>query len=62
MDGLDVFRIDRDLSTAARRIDDQLRHGVAGRVATERADDVDALLDGRTEMGRAFDEITGVEV
>ena len=57
---LDVFRVDRDLSAAAGGVDDQLWDGIACRVAAERADDIDTLLDRRAEMGRAFNQVAGV--
>ena len=60
MDGLDVFWVDRHLPATAWGVDDELRHRVTGRVPTQGADDVDALLDRRPKMGRPLDEVAGV--
>ena len=58
----DVLWIDRDFSAAARGIDDELRDGVAGGVAAETLDDVDAFLDAGAEVAGALDEVALVEV
>ena len=52
----------RDLAAAARRVDDVVRHRVAGGMAAQLRDDLEALLDRRAEVRRAADRVALVEV
>jgi len=57
-----VIGHDRDLSTAARRVDDILGHSVARGVPAQPFHDLDALADGRAEMTGAVYQVALVEV
>jgi hypothetical protein len=53
----EVVGRERHLAAAAGQVDDEVRHGVAGRVAAQAADDLQAALDRRAEVGRAGDRV-----
>jgi len=54
--------IDGDFAAAARGVNDVLRDGVAGGVAAERFDDLDALANGGTKVMGTTNEVTLVNV
>src|SRR5262249_23024741 len=58
----DIIRDQRDLAAAARRIDNEVRDRIAGRVAAQGLDDLDALLHRGAEMRRAGDRVALIEV
>src|SRR6185503_4661458 len=58
----DVFRVDRHLAAAARRVDDVLRHGVTCRVPAQRLHDFQPLAHRRAQVSRAGDEVALVHV
>jgi hypothetical protein len=58
----EVVRHDRDLPAAARASMTYVGHGVAGRVAAQALDDLEALADRRPEVADALDEVALVDV
>ncbi|OQA40918.1 MAG: hypothetical protein BWY52_02744 [Chloroflexi bacterium ADurb.Bin325] len=58
----EVLRHDRDLAAPAGRIHHVGRDGIAGGVAAQPLDDLDALADRRAEMARARHQVALVEV
>lgn len=58
----DVFGADGDFAAAAGGIDDVLGDGVAGGMASEFIDDLEALSDAGTEVSGAGDEIALIDV
>ena len=58
----DVVGRDRDLATAAGRVDDVGRHGIAAGVAAQALHDLDALGDRRAHVARTLDQVALVEV
>ena len=58
----EVVGVDRDFATAAGTINDKLGYGIAGGVAAQAFDDIDAFRDGGAEVGGAGDEVALVEV
>src|SRR6185437_4182789 len=58
----DVIGQQRNLAAAAGRIDDKLRHGVAGGVAAQPPNDFEALLDRGAEVLRTGNRVALIEV
>ena len=58
----DVFGIDRHFAAAAGRVNDVLRHGVAGRVPAQLLHDLDALAHARAQVRRAGNQIALVKI
>ena len=52
----------RDLAAAAGRVHDVVRHRIAGRIAAQLRDQLEALLDRSPEMRRAADRIALIEI
>src|SRR5206468_10870517 len=57
-----VTGIDRHLAPAAGRIDDELRHGITGGVATQAFNDLNAFCDRSTQMRRTVDQVALINV
>src|SRR5450759_1149326 len=60
--GENVVGTDRDLATAVRRIDDELRHREAACVTAQELHDLDAFIDRGTEVTDAAGQIALVNV
>ena len=58
----DVAGVDRDLSTSARSVDNELRNGVTRGVAAQAFDNFEAFRDGGAQVRGAVDEVALVNV
>src|SRR5690606_14148405 len=61
-DALDVLGEQRDLAAAAGCIDHEVRDAQPAGPAAQRADDLEALLDGRAEVLAAGDDVRLIDV
>src|SRR5690606_6611060 len=61
-DALDVLGEQRGLAAAAGRVDHEVRNAQPAGPAAQRADDLEALLDGRAEVLAAGDDVRLVDV